>query len=206
MGAGAGCTAQERTLPTTTLAFLFDNIFDDFVTLFRLFFKFLLPRPPSMIRCADTVKAKPRRVFSQKSSDIHNVPTGGYSSLWNQDIKLVQMQLCTRADSPPQASQVFCVLFALIKYSMSRFEKIIVTNRLVMGISVVYCTFLIVQFLVVKKKKFKNVLLLSVSFFGYKVWKWRWPAQELFQCAENDCSLLKERSVLKTCRILKEVF
>lgn len=159
-----------------------------------------------MIRCADTVKAKPRRVFSQKSSDIHNVPTGGYSSLWNQDIKLVQMQLCTHADSP-QASQVFRVLFALIRYSVSRFEKIRVTNRLVMGINVVYCTFLIVQFLLVKKKtKKKTVLLLSVSFFGFKVWKWRWPARELFECAENDCSPLKERSILNTLRILKAVF
>lgn len=41
---------------------------------------------------------------------------------------------------------------------MSRYAKIIVTNRLVMGISVVYCTFLIVQFLLVKKIKFKKVL------------------------------------------------
>lgn len=157
-----------------------------------------------MIRCADTVKAKPRRVFSQKSSNIHNVPTGGYSSLWNQDIKLVQMQLCTRAHSP-QASQVFCVLSSLIKYRMSRFEKIIVTNRPVIGINVVYCTSLIVQFLLVKKKEKKKKC--SVPF---GIILWIQSLEMTLTCSgafwvRRECSLLKD-SILNTCRILKEVF
>lgn len=67
-----------------------------------------------MAHSSATVIAKLLWVFSEKPSNIHNIPAIGYSLFWNQDIKLAQMQHCsfnTRTQSRKLITQALCISY-----------------------------------------------------------------------------------------------